>query len=251
MLVGKGEGLTGACSCTNPVARGEEWPPFPLGVLSSPAGWRACLFVFQWYQETFKQSSQTRAQCARAKLTVEEWGQSFDNLAFPFLSFPSLPSPTPHLNSASLKMHSEQGIWFWARKRRCQTSVMSGDVCDSVCHAESSESALRVRLLTAGCYKAAVAYTEPQSFSLSLSLLPLRLMLLTCCFLEGKQYPFLGPPPSHPSTTQKWLRSTRKCSRGSTEVIEHLSKLHHVRNVRVGPAWPAKPPPALVPLKAP
>lgn len=47
MLVGKGEGLTGACSCTNPVARGEEWPPFPLGVLSSPAGWRACLFVFQ------------------------------------------------------------------------------------------------------------------------------------------------------------------------------------------------------------
>lgn len=42
-----GGGLTGACSYTNPVARGEEWPPFPLRVLSSPPGWRPRLFVFQ------------------------------------------------------------------------------------------------------------------------------------------------------------------------------------------------------------
>lgn len=45
---GGGRGaLTGACSYAIPVARGEEWPPFPPRVLSSPPGWRACLFVFQ------------------------------------------------------------------------------------------------------------------------------------------------------------------------------------------------------------
>lgn len=45
-LCGHCWGVTGACSNTIPVTRGEEWPPFPLHSLSFPPGRQACLFVF-------------------------------------------------------------------------------------------------------------------------------------------------------------------------------------------------------------
>ena len=118
--------LTGACSNTIPVTRGEEWPPFPLGSLSFPSRPTVLPVCVAWYQETFKRASQTPNTMCRDE--TDAWRMR------PEVPLTSLP-PTVWAE-----------VWLWVYRRQCQKPLSCNEVRerDGLRHGEDTDKVLSV-----------------------------------------------------------------------------------------------------------